>query len=35
MTTVNTTKKIKTFNNNCLRMILQIGWPDNIRNEEL
>jgi hypothetical protein len=32
---VNTTKKIQTFINNCLRMILQIRWSDNISNEEL
>jgi hypothetical protein len=35
---VNTTKKIQTFINNCLRKILRICWPDisdNISNEEL
>jgi hypothetical protein len=34
-TTVNTAKKIQTFINNCLRMILRIHWPDNISNQEL
>jgi hypothetical protein len=32
---MNTTKKIQTFVNNCLKRILQIRWPDNISNEEL
>jgi hypothetical protein len=34
-TTVNTAKKIQTFINKCLRMILRTRWPDNIGNQEL
>ena len=34
-TTANTTKKIQTFINLCLRRILQIRWPDTISNKDL
>ena len=34
-TTKNISKKIQTFINGCLRQILQIHWPDTIRNMEL
>ena len=34
-TTVNTTNKIQTFINTCLRRILQIRWPNTISNKEL
>jgi hypothetical protein len=32
---VNTTKKIQTFINNCLRRILWICWPDNISSRRI
>ena len=34
-TTVNTTNKIQSFINTCLRRILQIHWPNTISNKEL
>ena len=34
-TTANTTKKIQTFINLCLRRIIQIRWPDTISNKDL
>ena len=34
-TTVNTTNKIQSFINTCLRRILQIRWPNTISNNEL
>ena len=34
-TTTNTTKKLQTFINQCLRRILKIRWPDTISNKDL
>ena len=34
-TTKTTTTKVQTFINSCLRRILQIRWPDTIRNSDL
>jgi hypothetical protein len=34
-TTVATIKRVQTFINTCLRKILQIRWPDIIRNKDL